>query len=422
VIEPHTSGIENVLRRDSEKTPKGEFITFFPVARKLAELAKTVGFEGWLINIEKSFPADIWHLDSLLEFLQELRSMGQFVVWYDALTTSNAIRPQNALTPLNLPFLQAAGNILLNYRWNPNTAESSLTLAKTSGICPESLFFGVDVWAQNRPRSFWHPRITWPSDTGGGTNTGYAVAKLAELGMSAGVFGPAWTYEHFVTPKHRQSAEQALWEGEELSLDVRCSCTPGWFEPRDPHRTLEYTRFPLINHAREFPAGSKTYFRTNFQQGFQKSKAGLYISSLGEQSMLPVPYQGGSLSWCLDNENSTLLVQKEARSRDTNRSAYIKLYSLALLVNRNTSLYARYRYEGPCTVHVCLTLDKSIISIPLLGKKGVEYRVQMPIQERLHDTTASCVKALGISVVDLTSYDNNSPLELFELKIHSPTS
>ena len=45
---------------------------------------------------------------------------------------------------------------------------------------------GIDVWAQSKS-SQTHPRITYPKKGGGGTNTGLAVRKLAELGLSAGV-------------------------------------------------------------------------------------------------------------------------------------------------------------------------------------------------------------------------------------------
>ena len=70
-------------------------------------------------------------------FLEELESNHRMIIYYDALTTRNTKSPQNALTPLNIPFLKAAGNILLNYRWTPALVQSSLAYAKQHKVDKE---------------------------------------------------------------------------------------------------------------------------------------------------------------------------------------------------------------------------------------------------------------------------------------------
>ena len=72
----------------------------------------------------------------------------------------------------------------------------------------KSIYFGVDVWAQNKS-SFTHPRVTYPEYGGGGTNTGVALARLSDTGQSVGIFAPAWSFEHF--PGHERDVERTVW-------------------------------------------------------------------------------------------------------------------------------------------------------------------------------------------------------------------
>jgi endo-beta-N-acetylglucosaminidase D len=70
IVEPQTFGLETIL--DFE-TPNVSSKRTFPVARKLAQMAKFFGFDGWLVNIEKTFSRDHWDLEALLQFLQDLK-------------------------------------------------------------------------------------------------------------------------------------------------------------------------------------------------------------------------------------------------------------------------------------------------------------------------------------------------------------
>jgi hypothetical protein len=153
----------------------------------------------------------------------------------------------------------------------------------------QQVYFGIDVWAQNTTK-LSHPRVTYPEYGGGGTNTGVAIAKLAEMGLSAGVFASAWSFEHF--PGHGRDIERTIWEGTPLPDDVACSC--GDCKKRHQPNVAK----PIVKYARQFNAGSDAFFYTDFSRAFgthkdQEQKAlfdGFAIhSQLSSQSLLPLP-------------------------------------------------------------------------------------------------------------------------------------
>ncbi|KAI4910436.1 hypothetical protein J4E90_007872 [Alternaria incomplexa] len=190
LIEPQTEGSERLLNHTTEES--GDLN--FPMAKKLASIATHFGFDGWLINIEKPFPSDVWDPEVLEAFLRQLKAelgVDRRLIWYDALTTPNKISYQNALTSSNLKFADACENLLTNYCWTDIHVSESIKLGQYAGYLgpyakgkKKSIYFGVDVWAQKKS-SFTHPRVTYPEYGGGGTNTGVALARLSDTGLSA---------------------------------------------------------------------------------------------------------------------------------------------------------------------------------------------------------------------------------------------
>ena len=76
IVEPGSSEVECILQQD-------EFASYW-VARKLADIAKYHGFDGWLINIETPFPLLSWSSVKLEGFLRQLRAelgVESRVVW-----------------------------------------------------------------------------------------------------------------------------------------------------------------------------------------------------------------------------------------------------------------------------------------------------------------------------------------------------
>lgn len=348
IVEPAARGMERILDHEGAT---------FHLAARLAKIAADYGFDGWLIDIEKTFPVLVYKRPLLVGFLEQLKhEMGEGnVVWsvirrqrdpqltscrYDALTSANTVQYQNELTALNAPFAQAAGAILTNYAWTPEKAQSSLKVAQDHAVKPENVIVGIDVWAQNSddPR-----RVTWPRNVGGGTGTGMAVRKLAETGVSAGIFAPAWAYEHYATkaeqfkPTTSDKIELAMWIGEKMP-EVECPCgTP------NPHDIDNYQDNPILNSAKTYIAGSEDFFYTNFCQPLQTfdNKSSLIAS----QSVYPKLTSNGPLTAGMGYYPSALDIAYR-HSKDTTGAVLLHLKTFDLHMPDPSSLYVAIKVYG----------------------------------------------------------------------------
>jgi len=175
IVEPQSPDVERMLYESD-----GSFL----IAKQLARMADAFGFDGWLLNIEKEFPKDAEAcIERLTRFIQALKQYlgdDKQVVWYDALTVDNQVDYQNGLTPKNLPFVQAADALFTNYEWMPTNVFEARQLAKKNSISTENVFFGIDVWAQNTHFA-GPPRVTYPPEGGGGTNTGVVSLSFGKV-------------------------------------------------------------------------------------------------------------------------------------------------------------------------------------------------------------------------------------------------
>lgn len=70
-----------MLAREMRPSEDGQWE--YPLATKLADMASTYGFDGWLLNIEKTFPLVKWDEERLVGFISQLSSaLGQAnVIW-----------------------------------------------------------------------------------------------------------------------------------------------------------------------------------------------------------------------------------------------------------------------------------------------------------------------------------------------------
>ena len=166
IVEPQSQDIERML-----EYVNGEYI----VAKQLAAMADTLGFDGWLLNIENEFPGHVHDPTSkLCGFIEDLkRHLGpdKLVIWYDALNTDNEVEYQNGLSPKNAIFARATKLLLTNYKWTTRDLRNSKAVAKASNVDCSAVSFGIDVWAQNTNMP-GPARVTYPVKGGGGTNTG----------------------------------------------------------------------------------------------------------------------------------------------------------------------------------------------------------------------------------------------------------
>lgn len=219
---------------------------------------------------------------------------------YDALTKSNNVAYQNGLNEKNVLFASSCGAVLTNYCWKETNTLSSREVALKHALPLNKVYFGIDVWAQNVTNAFTQPRTTYPEVHGGGTYTGIAVNKLAETGLSAGVFAPAWSFEHF--PRCNRQVERSMWEGnspwgqlpppgQEVPVEKECLCLGG---ARECHPDNE--DHPIIRSATRYAACSENFFYTDFSRAFagHGEKEGQRVygghimhSQLSSQAVLP---------------------------------------------------------------------------------------------------------------------------------------
>lgn len=144
IIERHTPHIERLLEQKN-----GEYT----VARQLAAMANAYGFDGWLLNIEGEFPGYYQdyssRLTDFISYLKRLLGKDSKVIWYDALTCDNKVDYQNNLSAKNLAYTRAANALFTNYKWTIARLDQAQVIADENRLDTSSIFFGIDVWAQN---------------------------------------------------------------------------------------------------------------------------------------------------------------------------------------------------------------------------------------------------------------------------------
>ena len=211
-------------------------------ATQLALIAETYGFDGWLINIEASFPEKNLIPGELEGFLKELRSAvrelvpGGLVIWYDALTVRNQVNWQNGLTQLNAPFFQATDGLFTNYWWRKQELGDTRAMANTMNRVPD-IYTGIDCFGRG-------------SLGGGGFGVGEALSLIREAGTSAALFAPGWTFENF-DGKDFESIDRKFWVGD--GSDVGSN----------PVKPISY-------FVSKKACGGPEFFFTNFNRAFGK--------------------------------------------------------------------------------------------------------------------------------------------------------
>ncbi|CAM6125495.1 unnamed protein product [Calypogeia fissa] len=152
-------------------------------ADRLAELAETLGFDGWLINIENVIAKA--QVANLLEFVRYLSVRmhsavpGSLVIWYDSVTTEGKLEWQDWLNVLNKPFFDVCDGIYTNYTWKSDYPKLS---ASAAGNRAFDVYMGVDVFGRG-------------SYGGGQFHCDVALNVIREAGVSAALFAPGWAYE-----------------------------------------------------------------------------------------------------------------------------------------------------------------------------------------------------------------------------------
>lgn len=312
----------------------------------------------------------------------------------------------------NVLFAKACGSILTNYCWKESDAADSVREALENELPPQQIYFGVDVWAQNVTK-FTHPRITYPEYGGGGTNTGVAVAKTAELGLSAGIFAPAWTFEHF--PGHGRAVEQTLWEAVDLPVDAACPCG----DSSKRHQANKV--MPVVASAKSHNAGSETFFFTDFSRAVSahgdQERRRLYDDhtmhfQLGSQSILPLKTGPSNRSVPIRhriedmNGESQLVIETfdlhhpvtGSAAVVTNDCWRVPLFKLNMPVDRSLRLRTSYRdlvkpCQDPCSFY--LKISGKIHELTQAGHNQADQLLDVVISRDIAPSANSCIQEFG---------------------------
>lgn len=352
-----------------------------------------------------------------------------FLTRYDSLTTENNVEYQNGLTSRNIHFAQAAGSMLTNYAWTKEKLLDSANFASKHGIPKSTICFGIDVWAQNK-QTKGPPRRTYPQEGGGGTGTGLAVTELAKHGLSAGVFAPAWAYEHF--PRHAKEVERAMWLGSKLPKNLECDCGL-----ESTHSRAEYLSSPITESARMYRSGSSFFFYTNFQRAFRgltDSSTGSsrgYVAHVGAQSVLPIqadPDDTVRRYWpCVPPECEVLNVHHvELRDHPPSAALLIKTYERHDDSHPNGKLFRTSDATGTFTLFdldmddlrgmdLSITYSKKETPEDMkisFGTMTDRWRLDIPSKARVRETVTAALDNIGKNALGLRGY------RLLGLQVH----
>ncbi|XP_058075128.1 cytosolic endo-beta-N-acetylglucosaminidase 1-like [Magnolia sinica] len=177
-------------------------------AELLTELAATLGFDGWLINMEVQLNKE--QIPNLKEFVNHLTQTmhahvpDSLVIWYDSVTINGNLRWQNQLNELNKPFFDLCDGIFVNYSWMENYPKLSAAVA---GERKFDVYMGIDVFGRG-------------TYGGGQWTMNVALDVLKKDDVSAAIFAPGWVYETKQKPDF-QTAQNRWWGLVEKSWGIQ---------------------------------------------------------------------------------------------------------------------------------------------------------------------------------------------------------
>ncbi|MEU8438483.1 endo-beta-N-acetylglucosaminidase [Streptomyces sp. NPDC029216] len=183
----------------------------YPLAEKLAEVARTYGFDGWFVNAETD-GGDSALATRMRGFLRALRAAGEphglRVTWYDAMDSTGAVGWRGALDALNQEFFEdregrVADTMFVDFRWTPESLVSSAALAERLGRSRHELWAAVDVESRG-----WDSDVRWDA----------IVPRGRDHVVSLGLYRPEWTRDHLTdrSPSAFHHADDRFWTGESL--------------------------------------------------------------------------------------------------------------------------------------------------------------------------------------------------------------
>ncbi|TCD66207.1 hypothetical protein EIP91_001654 [Steccherinum ochraceum] len=206
-------------------------------AKRLAQLARQRGFDGYLLNFECPLQGNIEQTRALSTWIALLeyelkREVGPHseVIWYDSVIVDGRLRWQDRLNSVNLPFFLPSTGFFTNYTWPREfpslTAQYFLSidsqhLARSPPKTLQDIYVGVDVWGRG-------------SHGGGGFGAYKAMDHIDPkfLGLSVALFGQAWSWE---TEQDKEGFTWETWWAHERKL---------WLGPVGPNDIVQIPEPP----------------------------------------------------------------------------------------------------------------------------------------------------------------------------------
>lgn len=198
----------------------------FPIAEKLALVARTYGFDGWFVNAETD-GGDSALATRMREFLRALRAAGEphglRTTWYDAMNSTGRVGWQGALNDLNREFFEdrrgpVAATVFVDFRWTPQTLAESGALADRLGRSRHELWAAVDTESNG-----WDSAVRWDA----------IIPRDRDHVVSYGFYRPEWTRNHLTdrSPGAFHRADDRFWTGESLDPSCPAESEGGWRAP-----------------------------------------------------------------------------------------------------------------------------------------------------------------------------------------------
>lgn len=195
------------------------------------------------------------------------------------------------------------------------------------------------------------------------------MAALGQAEFSTAVFAPGWCYEHFDTSLPRstdaaaattmaRAVDRSVWQGVPLPVDVGCDCRKG-----KPHHTKDYRKHPILRHAREYPAGSSSYFHSDFTTAFFKESVG-FRSRLGSQAILPHNMADTGkeslvqkLYTCFEEDHLCIRVTSSARLKEGPEIAAVNVPRGTTASHPETIRLCLFKLNMSCEDDVCAIIE-----------------------------------------------------------------
>lgn len=160
----------------------------FPIAKKLVDLAKYYGFDGYFINQETTGdlvkPLGKKMRDFMLyskEYAEKIKYPIKYS-WYDAMTYEYGRYHEDGLGQYNYPFMQKEGNrvpadnLFANFNWNKEKNDYSVSTAKWLGRSPYDVLAGLEL----QKGGSYHTKVDWQA----------LLDENGKLRLSLGLFAP----------------------------------------------------------------------------------------------------------------------------------------------------------------------------------------------------------------------------------------